>query len=136
DRCAGGGGGTTDRLAAGQGPEDEHVGLAAALGTVEAGERRNESAAAGGQHQAMVASLPAALDDDHPANQVDGAHAGSAAQPDFMFFVPTGRVERDVARAVLAGENAREEDPVVAGEGLVAVDLHGATEPRAGHARL
>ena len=92
----------------------------------------------------MVASLPAALDDDHPANQVDGAHAGSAAQPDFMFFVPTGRVERDVARAVLAGENAREEDPVVAAERLVAVDLDGETvrragdelleEPRAGHA--
>ena len=97
-------------------PEREHVLL------VEAFDRRPERRTAGREKQRVVRHDAAVISSDGLQFRVDVGDADAEAQLDVVAQIPFERIQRDLVGRAFAGEDRRQQDPVVVDVRLVAED--------------
>ena len=89
---------------------------------LDAGDRRQQRARAGGDDQFFVSDVLAVGQHDGSAGGIEGARRASVAQGDAMVAPPGGRFQADVGRAHLAGEHRRQQHAVIGKARLLADD--------------
>ena len=128
-RAAGASGALADLLAVVECSEDEGARSQPAVIGAQPGDGRDERPAAGGEHEHVEGDAQVAAGRHATRGQVDMVHPRAGVERHAVGGIPLDRVDRDVARVVGPGQDAREQDAVVVAVRFVTED--GDIEPLA-----